>query len=54
MTKDTISRAIARGGPRELGSDLSRLTYEVVMPGGIAFIMYISPMTRLTSITVRH
>jgi transcriptional/translational regulatory protein YebC/TACO1 len=40
MTKETITRAIARGGPRESGTDLTPLTYEAVLPGGLSFVMY--------------
>jgi transcriptional/translational regulatory protein YebC/TACO1 len=57
MTKETITRAIARGGPRELGSELSDLTYEAVLPGGIAFLMYyISQNTDadLNRMSVKH
>jgi transcriptional/translational regulatory protein YebC/TACO1 len=40
MTKDVIERAIGRGEPRTLASSLSPVTYEVMLPGGIAVIMY--------------
>jgi len=40
MSKDSIGRAIARGQPRSLGSDLVHTTYEAVLPGGVAIIMY--------------
>jgi transcriptional/translational regulatory protein YebC/TACO1 len=43
MTKETIARAIARGGPRQSGTDLNPLTYEAVLPGGISFVMYPDP-----------
>jgi len=40
MSKDQINRAIARGGPRASGRDLVSLTFEVMLPGGVAMIVY--------------
>lgn len=40
MSKDQINRAIARGEPRAPGGDLVSLTYEVMLPGGVAMIVY--------------
>lgn len=39
MTKDAVNRAIARGEPRTLGKDLSEMTFEVILPGGIAVVV---------------
>jgi transcriptional/translational regulatory protein YebC/TACO1 len=39
MTKDAVNRAIARGEPRAVGKDLSEMTYEVMLPGGIAVVV---------------
>ena len=39
MTKDVINRAIARGEPRTLGTNVSFVTYEVMLPGGVALVM---------------
>lgn len=39
MKKDSMTRAIARGEPRAMGKDLSTMTYEVMIPGGIAMVM---------------
>ena len=39
MTKDAVKRAIARGEPRTLGENLSEMTYEMILPGGIAVVV---------------
>jgi len=39
MSKETISRAIARGEPKTLGNNVSFVTYEVMLPGGVALVM---------------
>ena len=39
MTKDAVKRAIARGERRTLGKELSEMTYEALLPGGIALVM---------------
>jgi len=39
MTKDAINRAIARGEPRTVAGDVSFVTYEVMLPGGVALVM---------------
>jgi transcriptional/translational regulatory protein YebC/TACO1 len=39
MTKEAIYRAIARGGRPALGKDLQAMTYEVMLPGGMAMLM---------------
>jgi len=41
MTKETIERAIAKGERRTLGAALLPVTYEVMLPGGIAMVVYI-------------
>ena len=40
MTKHTIERAIARGEPRTLAEGMSAVTYEAMLPGGIAVVVY--------------
>jgi transcriptional/translational regulatory protein YebC/TACO1 len=39
MTKDAINRAIARGEPKAMGSNVSSVTYEVMLSGGVALVM---------------
>ena len=40
MTKEVIERAIAKGEPRGLAQGMFAMTYEAMLPGGIALIMY--------------
>jgi transcriptional/translational regulatory protein YebC/TACO1 len=40
MPKQTLERAIARGEPRTLAEGMSAMTYEAMLPGGIAVVVY--------------
>jgi transcriptional/translational regulatory protein YebC/TACO1 len=42
IPKQVINRAIARGEPRTMGIDVSVVTYEIMLAGGVALVVYIS------------
>jgi transcriptional/translational regulatory protein YebC/TACO1 len=50
MPKQAIERAIARGEPRALAVGMASVTYEAMLPGGIAVIVY-SPQRRWIKLT---
>lgn len=39
MPKVAIERAIAKGEPRALGQGMFSMTYEAMLPGGVALVM---------------
>lgn len=39
MPKVAIERAIAKGEPRALGQGIFPMTYEAMLPGGVALVM---------------
>jgi transcriptional/translational regulatory protein YebC/TACO1 len=40
MTKETIERAIAQVEPRAVRTGFSPVTYEIMLPKGVALVMY--------------